>query len=159
MNSTLYDQLLIDLQAYLKAEYRLYQVRSVEKSSQLIGLIMTLLMVVSIVVIGLIFLAIAFAAWLEQWLPMWASYLLIAGMMVLIAILVFVGRKYWFIRPIERQLSLHTTGEKIPVEQQKQIAENQVNMQRNLLKRDVGNIQRDWGYIKHLLQSFRDIFA
>lgn len=159
MNPTFYDQLLADLQAYIKAEYRLYQVRSVEKTSELIGLIMTLLFVTFIVVIGLIFLAIAFAAWLEQWLPMWASYLVIAGMMLLIALVVYAGRQIWFIRPIEKQLCQQTIGDTTSLKQQKQDAENQVNMQRNLLKRDVESIQRDWGYIKHLLQSFRDIFA
>ena len=107
-----YNQLLSDTQAYLKTQYQLLQVRSIEQTSQLLGLIITLFAMTAIVVIGLIFLAIALAAWLEQWLPMWASYLVIAGAMLLIALGVFGAedcglfaqlrstsvKSYWIIR-------------------------------------------------------------
>ena len=59
------DRLIADIHAYLKTQHQLLQVRSIEQTSQLLGLIITLFAMTAIVVVGLIFLAIALAAWLE----------------------------------------------------------------------------------------------
>ena len=66
MNTGIYSQLLTDTQEYIKSQYKLLQVKSIEHVSRLIGLILTIVMISAIVVIGLIFLAVALAAWLEQ---------------------------------------------------------------------------------------------
>lgn len=155
----LYNQLVSDTQAYLKTQYQLLQVRSIEQTSQLLGLIITLFAITAIVVIGLIFLAIALAAWLEQWLPMWASYLVIAGAMGLIALAVYWGRRLWFVRPIEKHLSEVVMDNPTPLKQQKQTVENQAAMQRKLLERDVAEIQRDWSQVQHLFSLLRDILS
>ena len=154
-----YNQLLSDTQAYLKTQYQLLQVRSIEQTSQLLGLIITLFAMTAIVVIGLIFLAIALAAWLEQWLPMWASYLVIAGAMLLIALGVLWGRKLWFVRPIEKHLSEVVMDNPQPLKQQKQSLESQSSMQRELLERDMTEIRRDWSQMQHLFSLLRDIFS
>jgi hypothetical protein len=150
MNPTLYNQLLSDIQAYLKSQYQLLQVRSIEQMSQLLGLIITLFAITAIVVIGLIFLAIALAAWLEQWLPMWASYLIIAGAMLLIALVVLWGRRLWFVRPIEKHLGEVVLDNPQPLKKQKQSLENQSSMQRELLERDVAEIRRDWAQVQQI---------
>ena len=150
MNPTLYNQLLSDTQAYLKSQYQLLQVRSIEQTSQLLGLIITLFAITAIVVVGLIFLAIALAAWLEQWLPMWASYLVIAGAMLLIALGVFWGRRLWFVRPIEKHLGEVVMDNPQPLKKQKQSLENQSSMQRELLERDVAEIRRDWAQVQQI---------
>ena len=154
-----YNQLLSDTQAYLKTQYQRLQVRSIEQTSQLLGLIITLFAMTAIVVIGLIFLAIALAAWLEQWLPMWASYLVIAGAMLLIALGVFLGRRLWFIRPIEKHLSEVVLDNPQPIKQQKQSLENQSAMQRELLERDMSEIRRDWAQMQKIFSFFRDIIS
>lgn len=154
-----YNQLLSDTQAYLKTQYQLLQVRSIEQTSLLLGLIITLFAMTAIVVIGLIFLAIALAAWLEQWLPMWASYLIIAGAMLLIALGVFWGRRLWFVRPIEKHLSEVIMDSPAPLKQQKQAIENQSAMQRELLERDMAEIRRDWSQLQHLFSLLRDILS
>ena len=158
MNPTLYNQLLSDIQAYLKTQYQLLQVRSIEQTSQLLGLIITLFAITAIVVIGLIFLAIALAAWLEQWLPMWASYLVIAGGMGLIALGVYWGRRLWFVRPIEKHLSEVVLDNPHSLKQQKQSLENQSVMQRELLERDMAEIRRDWAQVQQIWQMIQGLF-
>ena len=154
----LYNQLLTDTQAYLKSQFQLLQLRSIEQTSQLLGLIIALFSIVAIVVVGLIFLAIALAAWLEQWLPMWASYLVIAGAMLLIALGVFWGRRLWFIRPIEKHLGKVVLDNPQPLKQQKQSLENQSSMQRKLLERDMQEVRRNWAQMQQLWQMFQGLF-
>ena len=153
-----YNQLLSDTQAYLKTQYQLLQVRSIEQTSQLLGLIITLFAITAIVVVGLIFLAIALAAWLEQWLPMWASYLVIAGAMLLIALGVFLGRRLWFIRPIEKHLGEVILDNSQPLKKQKQAIENQSSMQRELLERDLAEVRRDWSQVQQIWQMIQGLF-
>lgn len=159
MKAGLYNQLLDDIQGYLKSQYQLLQVRSVEQVSQLIGLIIALFAITAIVVIGLIFFAIALAAWLELWLPMWASYLVIAGVMLLIALAVYWGRNLWFVRPIEKHLGAMVLGNPVSLSQQKQVVENQATMQHELLERDVAEMQRDWAQVQRIWQMIRGLFA
>ena len=153
----LYNQLLSDTQEYIKTQYQLLQVRSIEQTSQLLGLIITLFAMTAIVVIGLIFLAIALAAWLEQWLPMWASYLVIAGAILLIALGVFWGRRLWFVRPIEKHLGKVVLDNPQPLKQQKQSFENQSSMQRELLERDMAEVRRDWTQVQQIWQMIRGL--
>ena len=155
----LYSQLLTDIQGYIKSQFQLLQVRSIKQTSQLLGLIITLFAMTAIVVIGLIFLAIALAAWLEQWLPMWASYLVIAGAMLLIALGVFWGRRLWFVRPIEKHLSEVVLDNPQPLKKQKQSLESQSSMQRELLERDMAEVRRDWAQVQHLFSLLRDILS
>ncbi|MBP3575462.1 MAG: phage holin family protein [Paludibacteraceae bacterium] len=159
MNGNLYNQLLTDIQSYTKSQFQLLKVQSVEQTSLLIGLIMTIVSITAIVVIGLIFLAIALAAWLEQWLPMWASYLVIAGGMGLIALGVYWGRRLWFVRPIEKHLSEVVMDNPAPLKQQKQSIENQTAMQRELLQRDLATVQRDWAQVQQLFALLREIIS
>lgn len=159
MNGNLYNQLLTDIQSYTKSQFQLLKVQSIEQMSLLIGLIMTIVAITAIVVIGLIFLAIALAAWLEQWLPMWASYLVIAGGMGLIALGVYWGRRLWFVRPIEKHLSEVVMDNPAPLKQQKQSIENQSAMQRELLQRDLATVQRDWAQVQQFFALLREIIS
>ena len=159
MNTTIYNQLRTDTQEYIKLQYKLLQVKGIEQTSQLIGLIITIVMITAIVVIGLIFLAIALAAWLEQWLPMWASYLVIAGAMLLIALVVYWGGRWWFVRPIEKHLSELVIDDMRPLCQQKQAIENQATMQQELLQRDISAIRQEWSQVERLLQMIKSIIS
>ena len=154
----LYNQLLTDIQAYMKSQFQLLQLRSIEQTSQLLGLIIALFSIVAIVVVGLIFLAIALAAWLEQWLPMWASYLVIAGAMLLIALGVLWGRRLWFVRPIEKHLSEVVLDNPQSLKQQKQSLESQSSMQRKLLERDMQEVRCNWAQMQQLWQMFQGLF-
>lgn len=157
MNTTIYNQLLTDTQEYIKAQYKLLQIKGIEQTSRLIGVIITIVMITAIVVIGLIFLAIALAAWLEQWLSMWAAYLVIAGFMLLVALVVYFGKRWWFVRPVEKHLSEVILDDTTPLKKQKQSIENQSTMQRELLQRDMNTIQQEWAEIQQFLQLIRNI--
>ena len=159
MATTIYNQLLTDTQRYIKLQYKLLQVKGIEQTSQFIGMIITIVMITAIIVIGLIFLAIALAAWLEQWLPMWASYLVIAGAMLLIALAIYWGKKWWFVRPVEKHLSKVILDDNTPLNRQKQAIENQSTMQYELLQRDVSSIKQEWTQIERILQLIRNIIS
>jgi uncharacterized membrane protein len=159
MATTIYNQLLTDTQRYFKLQYKLLQVKGIEQTSQFIGMIITIVMITAIIVIGLIFLAIALAAWLEQWLPMWASYLVIAGAMLLIALAIYWGKKWWFVRPVEKHLSKVILDDNTPLKRQKQAIENQSTMQYELLQRDVSSIKQEWTQIERILQLIRNIIS
>ena len=120
--------------------------------------VITLLAITAIVVVGLIFLAIALAAWLEQWLPMWASYLVIAGAMLLIALGVFWGRRLWFVRPIEKHLGEVVMDNPQPLKKQKQSLDSQSTMQRELLERDLAEVRRDWFQVQQIWQMIQGLF-
>ena len=159
MATTIYNQLLTDTQEYIKTQYKLLQIKSIEQTSRLIALIITIVVMGAIVVIGLIFLAIALAAWLEQWLPMWASYLVIAGTMLVIALAIFWGKKWWFVRPIEKHLSEVVLDDTTLLTKQKQSIESQSSMQRELLQRDINTIQQEWVQIERILQLIREFIS
>ena len=159
MNTGIYSQLLTDTQEYIKSQYKLLQVKSIEHVSRLIGLILTIVMISAIVVIGLIFLAVALAAWLEQWLPMWASYLVIAGAMLLIAWVVYLGREWWFVRPVEKHLSEVMMDDTTSLRRQKQSFENQSAMQRELLQRDIDTIHQEWSLVQRILHMIRSMLS
>ena len=158
MKAGLCNQLLVDIQGYMRAELRLLKLQGVEQVSQLLGLIIALFAITAIVVVGLIFLAIALAAWLEQWLPMWASYLVIAGAMLLIALGVFWGRRLWFVRPIEKHLGEVVMDNPKPLRQQKQSLDSQSTMQRELLERDLAEVRRDWFQVQQIWQMIQGLF-
>ena len=155
----IYNQLLTDTQEYIKVQYKLLQVKSIEQTSRLVGLIITIVMITSIVVIGLIFLAVALAAWHEQWLPMWASYLVIAGAMLLIALALYWGRLVWFVRPVEKHLSEVVMNNTTPLKKQKQSIESQSDMQRELLQRDIHTLQQEWSQIERIWEMLKSVVS
>ena len=155
----IYNQLLTDTQEYIKVQYKLLQVKSIEQTSRLVGLIITIVMMTSIVVIGLIFLAVALAAWLEQWLPMWASYLVIAGAMLLIALALYWGRLVWFVRPVEKHLSEVVMNNTTSLKKQKQSIESQSDMQRELLQRDIHTLQQEWSQIERIWEMLKSVVS
>ena len=159
MATTICNQLLTDTQEYIKVQYKLLQIKGIEQTSRLIGVIITIVMITTIVVIGLIFLAIALAAWLEQWLAMWASYLVIAAAMLLIALVMYLGRRWWFVRPVEKHLSEVILDDTTPLKRQKQSTENQSTMQRELMQRDMSSIKQEWLQIERFLQLIRSLIS
>lgn len=159
MNTSSYNQLLSDIQSYAKSQYELLKVRSVEQSSQLIGTILGYIVALSLVLIGIIFLCIAFAAWLEQWLPMWASYLIIAAAIMLIALIFWCGKQLWFTPPIEKQFSKTILKTNTPLQQNKQLLSNQVNIRKEMVERDINNIRQDWLQLQQILVLIRELFS
>ena len=95
-----YQKLLADTRAYLNTQYDLLRLGLLEKLSKIIGLILFALVVILLLFAVMGFGAITLAFVLAQWLPLWASFLIIGGFFLLQLILAVIFRKQWFINPI-----------------------------------------------------------
>lgn len=100
-----YQKLLADTRAYLNTQYDLLRLGLLEKLSKIIGLILFALVVILLLFAMMGFGAITLAFVLAQWLPLWASFLIIGGFFLLQLILAVIFRKQWFINPIVAALS------------------------------------------------------
>ena len=159
MDTRIYNQLLTDTQEYIKLQYRLLQVKTTAQVSRFIGIIFAAITIIILLLIGLIFASIALAAWLEYWIPMWASYLVITGVILLITLVVFWCRKRWIFRPIEKQLSEVVTNETMSLEEQEQRLDYQSSMRQELIKQDAKNIRQEWSEIERFLQVIRSLIS
>ena len=88
-----------------------------------------------------------------------ASYLVIAGAMLLIALAIYWGKKWWFVRPVEKHLSKVILDDNTPLKRQKQTIESQSSMQCELLQRDVSSIKQEWTQIERILQLIRSLIS
>ena len=100
-----YQKLLADTRAYLNTQYDLLRLGLLEKLSKIIGLILFAVVVILLLFAVMGFGAITLAFVLAQWLPLWASFLIIGGFFLLQLILAVIFRKQWFINPIVAALS------------------------------------------------------
>ena len=100
-----YQQLLSDARAYLNTQYDLLRLGLLEKMSKVIGLVIFALVVILLLFAVLGFGAVTVAFVLSQWLPLWASFLIVGGCFLLQLILAFIFRKQWFVNPIVAALS------------------------------------------------------
>lgn len=105
MDNSQYGKLIEDIRSYLSRRYDLFLVRLLEKVSIIVGLIITLVVVLFLTSIVVVFGGIALAYVLGQWLPMWAAYLIIGGVFLLLLVLAVVFRRQWFVNPIVAILS------------------------------------------------------
>ena len=105
MSDEQYQQLLSDTRSYLKTQFDLLRLNLLEKLSRIIGLILFALVAILLVFAIFGFSAVAVAFVLAQWLPLWASFLIIGGVFLLALILAIAFRKQWFINPIVCALS------------------------------------------------------
>lgn len=100
-----YQKLLSDTRAYLNTQYDLLRLGLLEKLSKVIGLILFALVVILLLfaVLGLGAVSLAFV--LAQWIPLWASFLIIGGVFLVLLLLAVMFRKQWFISPVVAALS------------------------------------------------------
>lgn len=105
MSDEQYQQLLRDSRSYLNTQFDLLRLNLLEKLSRIIGLILFALVAILLVFAIFGFSAVAVAFVLAQWLPLWASFLIIGGVFLLALILAIAFRKQWFINPIVCALS------------------------------------------------------
>lgn len=105
MSDEQYQQLLSDTRSYLNTQFDLLRLNLLEKLSRIIGLILFALVAILLIFAIFGFSAVALAFVLAQWLPLWASFLIIGGVFLLALILAIAFRKQWFINPIVCALS------------------------------------------------------
>ncbi|MGN0234915.1 MAG: phage holin family protein [Paludibacteraceae bacterium] len=106
MSDEQYQQLLSDTRSYLNTQCDLLRLNLLEKLSRIIGLILFALVAILLVFAIFGFSAVALAFVLAQWLPLWASFLIIGGVFLLVLVLAIVFRKQWFVNPIVSALSM-----------------------------------------------------
>ena len=112
MDETQYQKLLDDCKSYLNTRYDLLRLSLLAKLSKILGLILLAIVVV------LSFGALALVFVLAQWLPLWASLLIIGGVFLLLLVLAILFRKQLFVNPLIGTLSTilfadNSTGEEV----------------------------------------------
>ena len=80
MSDEQYQQLLSDSRSYLNTQFDLLRLRLLEKLSRIIGLVLFALVSILLVFAIFGFSAVALAFVLAQWLPLWASFLIIGSL-------------------------------------------------------------------------------
>lgn len=105
MDNSQYSKLIEDFRSYVSKRYDLFLLRLLEKVSIIVGLIITLIVVLFLASVVVVFSGIALAYVLGQWLPMWAAYLIIGAVFLLLLVLAVVFRRQWFVNPVVAILS------------------------------------------------------
>lgn len=105
LNDSEYSRLWSDTRSFLSKCYDLFRVRLLEKVSRILGLLIAVVVVLFLSSIIVIFGGISLAYVLAQWLPLWAAYLIMAGVFVLLIVLAIVFRKQLFVNPIVAALA------------------------------------------------------
>lgn len=100
MGDSQYSRLWADTQSFLSKRYGLFRVRLLEKVSRIFGLIVSVLVVLFLSSIVVIFGGIALAYVLGQWMPMWAAFLIMMCVFVVLIVMAVVFRKQLFINPL-----------------------------------------------------------
>lgn len=118
MDETQYQKLLDDCKSYLNTRYDLLRLSLLAKLSKILGLILLALVVVLLVFAVLSLAALALVFVLAQWLPLWASFLIISGVFLLLLVLAIAFRKQLFVNPLIGTLSTilfadNSTGEEV----------------------------------------------
>lgn len=105
MDEAQYQQLLEESKAYLHTRYDLLRLSLLEKLSKILGLVLLAVVVTLLLFAALSFGAIAVVFVLAEWMPVWASALIIGALFLLLIVLAFAFRKQWFINPMVAALS------------------------------------------------------
>ena len=79
--------------------------------------------------------------------------------MLLLALVVYWGQRWWFVRPVEKHLSDVIMEDTKPLVQQKQLLESQSAVQYELLQRDVKTIRQEWSYVESILQVIKNMMS
>ncbi len=107
-------QTIKDAQSYLSKRYALLKVELLEKSSQILSVIFSMLIVVVCALAVLIYLSNAIIGWLTLALNAAWAYTIVCALFILITIIVLHNRERLFVNPLIRKFStiLFTQEEK-----------------------------------------------
>lgn len=94
-----------DLRTYLSQRYDLLKLELLEKSSQLLSVVLSMLIVVVCALAVLIYLSNALISWLTLALNAAWAYTIVCGIFVLIIIIVLYNKDALFVKPLIRKFS------------------------------------------------------
>ncbi len=99
------ERTLKDLSKYLSQRYDLLKLELLEKSSQLISVTLSMLIVVVCALVVLIYLSNALVSWLTIALNAGWAYTIVCGLFILVIVVVFVTKDKLFVKPLIRKFS------------------------------------------------------
>lgn len=94
-----------DLASYLSQRYDLLKLELLEKSSQILSVVLSLLIVVVCALVVVIYLSNALVSWLTIALNAGWAYTIVCGIFVLIILIVLNKKDTLFVNPLIRKLS------------------------------------------------------
>lgn len=94
-----------DLRTYLSQRYDLLKLELLEKSSKLLSVVLSMLIVVVCALAVLIYLSNALISWLTLALNAAWAYTIVCGIFVLIIIIVLYNKDALFVKPLIRKFS------------------------------------------------------
>ncbi len=94
-----------DVKAYLSQHYDLLKLEFLEKSTQLLSVILSLLIVVVCALVVVIYLSSAFVSWLTIALNAGWAYTIVCAIFVILMVVVFCFKDTLFVKPLIRKFS------------------------------------------------------
>ncbi len=94
-----------DVKTYLSEYYDLFKLELLEKSSQILSIIFSMLIVIVSALVVVIYLSSAFVSWLTNVLNATWAYMIVCGIFILIILIVWYFKDTLFIKPLIRKFS------------------------------------------------------
>lgn len=114
-----------DLRTYLSQRYDLLKLELLEKSSQLLSVVLSMLIVVVCALAVLIYLSNALISWLTIALNAGWAYTIVCAIFVLIMIIVIYNKDALFVKPLIRKFSQILYSEKDEVSDEEIVVEEE----------------------------------
>lgn len=99
------ERTIADLKVYLTQRYDLLKLELMEKSSQILSVVLSVLIVLVCALAVLIYLSSALISWLTIALNAGWAYLIVCGIFILIIIFVLMYKDKLFVKPLIRKFS------------------------------------------------------
>lgn len=94
-----------DMMSYLSQRYDLLKLELLEKSSQILSVVLSMLIVVVCALVVVIYLSNALVSWLTIALNAGWAYTIVCGIFILVIIIVLYKKDTLFVNPLIRKLS------------------------------------------------------
>jgi len=98
-------RLLERIKAYLTLNIENIRLTLAEKLILLVTAAITLILCIILGGIALLFITVAVAQVLHFWLPLWASYLIMAGVNIILVLILLILRRPLIVNPISRAIT------------------------------------------------------
>lgn len=100
-----YNQLLEDAKAYLSTRYDLLRLELLDKLSSILGMLVLVFVMLFLVFGALAYLSVALVSWMAKVMPVSVSCLVLAGVLIIAAVVLYLLRERLFINKFVRWLS------------------------------------------------------
>ncbi|MCC7232900.1 MAG: phage holin family protein [Bacteroidia bacterium] len=99
------NRLAASVQEYIETRAEIVRLSAVEKSSRMAASLVSMLVFVILLSLVLVFLSIALAYGLSEWIGRaYSGFLIVGGMYLLTALVLFLNREKWLKAPVMNQM-------------------------------------------------------